>query len=75
VRKLYVCRTQIGPIHIVLTGDGQFHTFYNGETLAAFSSPQQAVDDIAGGHTFSIASEMNPAIIRVPECLADWERC
>jgi hypothetical protein len=47
VRKLYVCGTQVGPIYIVLTEGGQFHPYYNGETLGAYSSPDQAVDEIA----------------------------
>jgi hypothetical protein len=75
VRKLHLCRTEIGPIHIVLREDGQFYTFYNGETQAAFSSPQQAVDDIATGRKSSIASGIDPASFGVPENLADWERC
>jgi hypothetical protein len=75
VRKLYVCGTEAGPIYIVLTEGGQFHPYYNGETLGAYSSPDQAVDEIIGGHTFASAAGLDPATLQIPNDLADWERC
>jgi hypothetical protein len=72
MRKLYVCGTRVGPIYIVLAKDGQFHPYYKGETLTAYSNPEQAVDDIAGGRAFSIMAGLE---LRIPRHLADWERC
>ena len=73
MRKLYECGTRIGPIYIVLTKDGQFHPYYDGETLGAYSDPKQAVDDIAGGRAVSIG--LDPATLHIPHDLANWARC
>jgi hypothetical protein len=61
MRKLFVCTTRIGPFYIVATEDGRFHPYYDGERLDAYSTPQQAVDDLAGAHTFSIAGGTDTA--------------
>jgi hypothetical protein len=75
VRKLYVCGTQAGPIYIVIAEDGQFHPYFNGEILGTCSSPKQAVDEIAGGHRLAFAAGLDRAKLRIPNNLADWERC
>ena len=75
MRKLYVYETQAGPIYIVLKEDGEFHLYFNGETLGACSSPTQAVDESAGGRTLAYAVGIDPAKLRISDNLADWERC
>jgi len=74
MRRLYVCQTRLGPFYIVLH-EGQYHAVYNGdEFLGAYSSPQHAVDDLAGGHTFSITGGTDTATLGIPEELEEWER-
>lgn len=75
MRKLYVYGTQAGPVYIVLAEDGQFHLYFNGETLGACNSPKQAVDMMAGGRRLAYAVGLDPATLRISDNLADWQRC
>jgi len=55
-------------IAIAVTSDGRYHP------LGSYTNPQQAADDIAGGHTHSIASGVDTAKLAIPEELEEWER-
>jgi hypothetical protein len=44
------------------------------ESLGSYSNPQQAADDLAGGHTFSISSGVDTATLGIPDDLGEWER-
>lgn len=74
MRKQYAYQTRIGTFYIVSTDDGRFHPYYDGETLGAYSSPQHAIDDLAGGHTFSIAGGVDTSTLGIPCDLGEWER-
>jgi hypothetical protein len=75
LRKLCVCQTRIGPFYIVVSDDGRFHPYYDGDTLGSYLNAQQAVDDLAGGHTFSIAGGVDTATLGIPDELGEWEHC
>ena len=53
MRKLYVYRTTIGSFYIV-EHEGKFHPMFSGERLGSYETPQEAAENLAGGHTFSI---------------------
>ncbi len=73
MKKLYAWQSQIGWFYIVATANGQFHPMYDGETLGSYSTAQQAVDDLAGGHTFSIAEGTDTSKLGIPDDLGEWE--
>jgi hypothetical protein len=74
MRKLYVYQTRIGPFYIAVTDDGRFHPCYGDESLGSYDNPQQAVDDLTGGHTSSIAGGVDTAKLGIPDELGEWER-
>jgi len=74
MHKLYVYRTSVGPFYIAEHG-GRFHPVYMDESLGSYVSPEQAADDLAGGHTFSPASGIDTAALGIPEDLGEWEGC
>jgi hypothetical protein len=73
LRKLFVCNTRIGPFYIAESG-GRFHAVYEDESLGSYARPEQAAEDVAGGHTFSISSGIDIATLGMPEELSEWER-
>ena len=74
MRKLYVWQSRIGPFYITTNDEGQFYPYFDGEALGAYSRPEQAVNDLAGGHTFSITGGVDTATLGIPEDLAEWSR-
>lgn len=74
MRKLYVCHTRIGPFYSG-TLNGLYYPIYDDEPLGAYSTPEMAVDDLAGGHTFSISNGVDTATLGIPDELSEWARC
>jgi hypothetical protein len=73
LRKLFVCNTRIGAFYIAESG-GRFHPVYEDESLGSYARPEQAAEDVAGGHTFSISSGIDTATLGIPEDLSEWRR-
>lgn len=70
---LYVFHTKIGPFYIGKR-DGRFHPIYKNESLGSYAYAWQAVEDLAGGHTFSIGSGINTAALGIPPGLGEWKK-
>lgn len=45
--------TRKGPVFIARSSDGRFHPVWKDESLGSYPSAVAAIDDVAGGHTFS----------------------
>jgi len=73
MKKLFVWETRIGPFYIAQIGD-RFHPVYQNESLGSYATPQQAAEDLARGHTFSIAGLVDMADLRIPADLNEWPR-
>ena len=71
MRKLYVYETSAGAFFIA-EHNGRFHPMFHDESLGSYPTPQQAVEDLVGGHTFSLPGDIDPAELGVPEELDDW---
>jgi hypothetical protein len=65
MRKLYVWNTRVGPFYIAEI-EGTFHPVYQEESLGSYHSPAAASDDLAGGHTFSVAGGIDTARLGIP---------
>jgi hypothetical protein len=72
MRKLFVYNTRIGPFYIAEI-DGRYHPVYHDESLGSYAEPEQAAEDVAGGHTFSIPGGIDTAILGIPQDLSEWE--
>lgn len=73
MRFLYMWNTRIGPFYVA-EHKGHFHPVYDDESLGSYATAQQAVDDLAGGHTFSISNGVDTATLGIPDELGEWER-
>jgi hypothetical protein len=73
MRKLFVWNTKIGPFYIA-ESQGTFHPVFQDESLGSYATPEQAAEDLAGGHTFSISVGVDTATLGIPDEVTEWER-
>lgn len=71
-RLLVGHRTARGPVFIGLSGDGRFHVLWKGDSLGDYESVAQAVDDAAGGHTFSPSDGTDLGSLGLSDDPSDW---
>lgn len=45
----------------------------DGEDIGGYTSPEQALDDFTGGHTFASSNCTDTSTLGLPDELADWE--
>jgi hypothetical protein len=72
--RLLVWKTRIGPFYIVHSA-GRYYPVYKDEFLGAYTHPQHAIDDLAGGHTYSLNNGVDTSTLGISYDLAEWERC
>ena len=73
MKYLYVCKTKIGEFFIV-EHNGRFFPIFREESLGSYATPEQALDDLVGGHTFSPSSNIDTTKLGIPRELSDWDR-
>jgi hypothetical protein len=73
MRKLYVFETSAGAFYIA-EHKGRFHPIFREESLGSYATPQQAAEDLAGGHTFSLPGGIEPSDLGIPDELEGWEK-
>ena len=71
MRKLYVYETSAGAFYIA-EHNGRFHPVFQEESLGSYATAQQAAEDLAGGHTFSLPGGIDPSELGIPDELEDW---
>lgn len=64
--------TRLGEARI-LQNRGRWHAIIAGENLGNYFTPEQALDDLAGGHTFSHSSGVDTSTLGLPDELSAWE--
>ncbi len=74
LKLLLAYETRIGTFYIGRSDDGRFHPVFEDESLGSYWTAEQAIDDLAGGHTFSISSGVDTATLGIPSDIGDWER-
>jgi hypothetical protein len=70
--RFFRFKTPMGAFYIV-PKDGHWHPVYEDEYLGAYDTPQRALDDLAGGHTFWPSSGLDPSTCGLPDEIDDWE--
>ena len=73
MRKPYRCNTSAGTFYIA-EHKGRFHPVFQDESLGSYATAQQAAEDLASGHTFSIPGGIDPSDLVLPDQLEDWEK-
>ena len=71
--KLYVCQTRIGPFFIAYLR-GQYSVIFENESLARYSTPEQAAQHISGRDHFLIGG-VDTKYLGIPANLRFWENC
>jgi len=71
MEKIYKYKTALGIFYIAVIS-GRFHPVFDDESLGSYVTPQQAVDDLAGGHTFSPGFDTEG--LGIPAELSEWEQ-
>jgi hypothetical protein len=74
MRNIFKYKTRIGNFYIA-EHEGYFHAVYEDESLGSYSTPEQAADDLSGGHTFSNSKGVDTATLGIPEDIGEWFRC
>jgi hypothetical protein len=54
--------------------NGRDHPVYDNVSLGSYARPEQAAEDLAGGHTSSISSGIDTSALGIPEDLSEWQR-
>ena len=73
MRKLYVYETAAGAFYIA-EHEGRFHPVFREESLGSYATAQQAAEDLADGHTFSLPGGVDPSDLGIPDELEEWEK-
>ncbi len=51
---------------------GHWRPYLDDESLGAYATPQQALDDLAGGHTFGTPTGIDTSACGLPDDLSEW---
>lgn len=66
-------KTARGPVFIAQSRDGRFHPIWAGESLGSYPSAVGAIDDVAGGHTYSPSDGTDLDSLEISGDIGDWE--
>lgn len=64
--------TRLGPVFIGQTADGRFHVIWKSDSLGGYDDVASAVNDAAGGHTFSPSDGADLGSLGVSGDVGDW---
>lgn len=66
-------RTRKGTAYIGQSKDGRFHPIWDEQDLGSYATAQQAIEDMAGGHTFWPSDGTDPGSLGLSDDISDWE--
>lgn len=64
--------TRKGPVFIAQSTDGRFHPIWQDESLGSYPSAVAAIDDVAGGHTFTPSDGTDLGEMGISRDIGDW---
>jgi hypothetical protein len=67
----YLWQSRAG-LFVIEQRAGRWHPVFDGESLGSYATPQQALDDLRGGHTFSLSGGIDSSRLGLPEDLSEW---
>lgn len=66
--------TRIGEALIIWrSASSKWRIEIDGEDLGGYTTPEQALDDLVGGHTFSHSRCVDTSKLGLPDDLSEWE--
>lgn len=71
MRPRWEFKTRAGLFAIEARG-GNYLVFCGDESLGSYHSPEAALDDLVGGHTFWPSSGVDPSRLGLPTELGAW---
>ena len=69
---MYYHSTAAGTFQIV-ERSGRWHILFKDESLGSYATPRKAVDDLAGGHTFSSGKGIDTSKLGIPDDIGEWQ--
>ncbi len=69
----YVHRTKFGTFAIT-PYEGRWLVIYRNDSLGSYHSPEAALDDLVGGHTFTPSNGVDTSRVGLSDDLGEWER-
>lgn len=64
--------TRQGPVFVGKDQHGRFHPIWKNESLGSYHSGVAAIDDVAGGHTFSPSDGTDLGSLGISSDPGDW---
>ena len=74
MRLVYSFETRVGTFYIGQSKDGRWHPIFEDERLGSYRSAAVALEELVGGHTFSLPRGIDASGLGLPDDLSDWER-
>lgn len=65
-------KTHKGPVFIGKGEDGCYYPLWASEPLGRYQSIGQAIDDVAGGHTYTPSDGSDLGALQISDDVADW---
>lgn len=65
-------KTRLGPAFIGRGPDGRFHAIWKGQSLGSYPNAVQAIDDMAGGHTYTPSDGTDLSALGISSDIGDW---
>lgn len=72
MQLVYGHPTRLGPVFIGLDANGRWHPIWKGDSLGSYINAVQAIDDVAGGHTFSPSDGVDTSTLGISSDIGDW---
>lgn len=70
---MYYYRTPVGTF-LIVERLGRWHVIFNDESLGSYATPQQAADDLVGGHTFSVGKGIDASKLGMSSDVGEWQK-
>lgn len=69
----YVYNSRFGTFTI-MQKNNRWHIVFDGENLGSYATPEQALDDLVGGHTYWPSNGIDPSECGLPDELSAWSK-
>jgi hypothetical protein len=71
MQTFWIFETRWGTFAIKPVRD-RYHAMFGDESLGSYGSPELALDDLVGGHTFSLPKRLDSSKTGMPDDLSEW---
>ena len=72
--RFYAHTTRIGTFYLARDDEKGWQIEFDAERVGGYCTAEKALDDVVGGHTWSLAHGVDTSTLGLPDELADWQR-